>query len=386
MANSLTINVTDVFLANKNSDKYITLNRGGTRSSKTYSLCQLAFNWLISDLDEEYWSICRSTLPALKATAYRDFISIMNQTPYGSVIQHNRTELTFTYKGKHVEFFSLDDEQKIRSRKRDRLHICESNEIDYDMFIQLMIRTSKAIYLDINPSDSGDDNWIKNEIEDKRLHDKKDVKLIVSTYKDNQYLSKQEIENIEYLAKIDPELWKVFGLGEWGAVRGLVFPDVEVIENIPESVELYYIGLDFGFTDPCTAVLVGVDHDNLYLSELFYESGLTIDEVYAKLDRFSELIVADAANPGDIEWLKRKGLNIQPAWKGKGSIYSGVMQMKAKKIFITSKSVNLQREMRNYKWDNDKADQPIDAFNHAIDAARYVVQTKLDRKKARVIL
>jgi len=378
MATQIEQKFTRIYLETLESDKYITVNRGGTRSSKTYSICQLAFNWLINPTWKgTVWSICRATLPALKATALRDFREIVINAGMDPFIKQNRSELTFEFHGKIVEFFSLDDAQKIRSRKRDFLHLPESNEIDFEMFIQLMVRTKEKIILDLNPSISGDANWIKDEIETRKFID--DVDVIVSNYKDNPFLTANEVRNIEALRNADEQSWRIFGLGEWGKIEGLIY-DWEVIpdEDFPErgSETGEYIGLDFGFTtDPTAAVYVCRVNDTLYVKELIYERKLLNSDISTILGDEDLLIVADSAEPKSIAEMQVHGLEVVPAVKGPDSVRQGIQRVKQFRVLVSESSLNIRKEMNNYKWNSNKANVPVDNMNHAMDAIRYVVQT-----------
>ena len=369
----LEIRTTPTFSKNLRSKAKIVLNRGGTRSGKTYALCQLAATWLLDGRNAPgVWSIVRSTLPALKATAYRDFIEIIEATKWP--VQWSHTNFTFSWDGRMVEFFALDDPQKIRSRKRDFLHLCEANEIDYESFIQLVIRTKRKVFLDFNPDDPN--GWIPVEIEGKRMAEKGDVELIKSTYMDNPFLSKAEREEIEYLKRVDPELWAVFGTGEYGAITGTVYPQPLVIDHFPKDLEIIYIGIDWGYSlDPTAMVMVGRNGDNLYVDELLYERGLVNSEIIERVPK-GFLCVADSAEPKSIEDFRRAGVRIIPSVKGPDSIRAGVTRVREFQINVTRRSTNLLKEFRSYKW---KDNEPIDYMNHGLDALRYVVQTKMKR-------
>ena len=367
---------TRIFKENNLSTKKINLNRGGTRSSKTYSLVQLAVVWLMSAKggDSEVWSITRKTLPALKATAYRDFKEIMNTMGMFTFVHSNLTELMFTFNNRTIEFFALDEEQKVRSRKRDHCHVCEANEINYDTFTQLAIRTKGKMFLDWNPDDPH--SWLREELEIKRLHTKKDVNVIISTYKDNPHLTKDEVSEIEYLKEIDPEMWAVFGTGEYGSLTDVIFKEYKVKEY-PEYCEYNYLGIDFGFSkDPAAVVVVGRNGSNLYIKELVYQTHLTNQQLASKIKETPYkglLAIADSAEPKSIVELQGQSLNVAGAVKGPDSIRSGIMKMREFTIHIDPGSINVLKEFRAYKWNDKKAGVPIDTWNHSIDAIRYVV-------------
>lgn len=353
----------------------VVVARGGTRSSKTMSICLVALEWLLSSDEEGYWSVCRKTLPALKASALRDFLFLVNAMGVAHLLDYNKTELTFTFANRTVEFFSLDMEQKIRSRKRTHLHLVEANEIDFETFTQLIIRTFGKVYLDFNPDDIN--VWINDKIEQERASLKGDVCVIVSTYLDNNFLSAAEISEIEYLRNVDPELWSIFGLGEYGLITGLIYKKYTLVDEVPEDVEKF-IGLDWGFTkDPTAALYVAKQNNRLYLDEIIYQRGIINSEIGAVLKPLRKPVVADSAEPKSIEDLSRQGVSVVPSLKGPDSVRNGIDAMKEFDLCVTKKSINLIKELTHYKLDSQGV--PVDAYNHLLDAARYVVQTKFKR-------
>lgn len=334
-----------------------------------------ALVWLIDDRPGTMWSICRKTLPSLKATAYRDILFLIDLLPeeLKYKIHHNRTELSFSFGKKTIEFFSVDNQQKVRSRKRDYLHLVEANEIDYEDWHQMILRTKIQAFIDFNPDD--DQVWIKTEIEETRALMKKDVDVIVSTYLDNPFLTKEEIAEIEYLKLTDPEMWRIFGEGQYGKLTGIIFPDITIIDEIPDHLDSIG-GLDFGFTfHPSADVNVYKEGQRLFMDEVLYQRGLTNADLASMLSPLI-LQVADSAEPKSIEELNRSGLQVIPAVKGPDSIRNGISRMKEFELCVTARSINLLKEFRNYRWDPNRPNTPIDRMNHAIDAVRYVVQTK----------
>jgi len=352
--------------------KKIVVCRGGTRSSKTMSLCLKALTWLCDSDADGYWSICRKTGPALKATALRDFEWLIQATDRR--VHYNRSDKTFSRGNRVVEFFSLDDEQKIRSRKRRYLHLVEANEVSFKTFTQLAIRTNGQIYIDFNPDDV--DSWMNQEIEIKRAQLKGDVDVIVSTYLDNPFLTEEEISEIEYLKDVDPELWAIFGEGKYGKMTGVIFKNYTLIDEMPEHLDTI-IGLDWGFSkDPTAGVIVARENKRLYLDEMFYKRGIINAEISTLLPK-NITIVADSAEPKSIEDLKRRGHRIIPSLKGPDSVRNGIDNMLEYEIFVTKRSVNLIKELNHYKRDEDG--DIVSAFDHLIDGVRYVVQTKYRR-------
>jgi phage terminase large subunit len=362
-----------------NSDKRIIIEQGGTRSGKTYNILM----WIIFDYcaknKGKIITICRKTYPALRATAMRDFFEILKENELYDESLHNKSSSEFKFKGNTIEFISLDKPTKIRGRKRDLLYINEANEITFEDWQQLIFRTTGRIIIDYNPSDEF--HFIYDKIKPRE-----DVDFFVTTYKNNPFLSEDIIKEIERLKEIDPNYWKVYGLGEVGASQSIIFR-VNDCADIPETATFLSYGMDFGFTnDPTTLVEIWKQGDDLFLKELLFKTGLTnrdIDSHLRLLGVERKEIFADSAEPKSIEELYRMGWNIKPATKGQGSINIGIDMMKRYKIHITRDSLNMLKEFKNYKWAEDKngvvLNTPVDMFNHTIDAVRYGLYDKLAR-------
>lgn len=379
--------VTPVFTSNRTTDKKIVVNRGGTRSSKTYSIAQLCALWLMTGecgkgnyIMKGTWTTVRKYRTNLDTTVIKDFEEILHNNGFYSQVTHNKTRKTYKFDSRLVEFIGADDEQKLRGAKRNILYCNEANELEYKKeFFQLLMRTEDKIFIDFNPDD--ENIWINTELEQKRYFDKGDVEIIVSTYKDNTFLPQSLVEEIEYLQQTDPSFWKIYGLGEYGQITGLVYENVEVVPKIPSNAKIVATGLDFGFTNDPTAIVQVYKHDQtLYFKELVYSSGLTNNDIAKELKRLGytmqDEIICDSAEPKSIEELYRQRLNAKPTKKGKDSINNGIDILKRYKLKVTEDSINLRKEFRAYKWATDKTGnstgKPLDKFNHAMDAIRYV--------------
>ena len=369
------IKTTNVFHKAYRSDTRVTCLQGGTRSSKTYSLCQL---FIVKALNEtgKIFTICRKTLPALKGTAYRDIINLLKELGLYSEEFHNKSELSYNLNGNLIEFISVDQPQKIRGRKRNYLWLNEANEFSYEDWTQLALRTTEKIYLDYNPSDPY--SWIYEKV---IVRD--DCTFIKSTYLANPFLDEETIAEIERLKDIDPDYWRVYGLGEIGTIQTMIFRNFDLVDDMQGRLIGY--GLDFGFTNSPTALVeVRIQDDNLYVKELLYEKRLTNTDLANKLkefgiDRQTE-IVGDSAEPKSIEEIYRQGFNIKPAKKGAG-IHLGIDIMRRYKLHITKDSLNAIKEFRGYKWATDKngdvLNAPVKVNDHLIDATRYLCLNKL---------
>ena len=375
----MNIKGTIVLRKNLNADTRIVVNQGGTRSSKTYSLAQLIILKALQERGKVY-TICRKTLPALKGTAYRDVMSILEENNLYNPDNHNKSELTYKLNGNDIEFISVDMPQKIRGRKRHVLWLNEANEFSFEDWVQLSLRTTENIYLDFNPSDPY--SWIYDKV-----MNREDCTFIKSTYLDNPFLPDETIKEIERLKELDSNYWKIYGLGDMAQPTETIFRQFEIANNIPLESNLIAIGMDFGYSNDPTAIAeVYKLNDNLYINELIYSKGLTNQDIAEKLRELNITrqteIIADSAEPKSIEELHRLGYNIKGAKKGADSINMGIDVLRRFKINITKNSTNAINEFKHYKWLTDKNGHIVNkpATNqkdHLLDAIRYVALNKL---------
>ena len=362
-----------------NSTKRITIEQGGSRSGKTYNILM----WLIfaySDRNNgKTITICRKTFPALRASSMRDFFDILKKYDLYKEANHNKSNSEYLLNNNLFEFISLDQPQKVRGRKRDMLYINEANELYFEDWQQLILRTTDKAILDYNPSDEF--HFIYEKIKPRD-----DAEFFITTYKDNPFLDIETVNEIERLKDLDDNYWKIYGLGQVGSSQALIFR-INECNSIPPEAKFLSYGMDFGFTnDPTTLVAIYQQGDNIYLKELLYQTGLTNRDIDEKLKFHSverKEIFADSAEPKSIEELYRMGWNVKPATKGQGSVNIGIDMMKRYELYVTKDSVNMIKEFRNYKWQEDKngnvLNTPVDMFNHTIDAIRYGLYDKLAR-------
>jgi phage terminase large subunit len=373
------IQTNKVFEHLDNSTKRIIIEQGGTRSGKTYNILMwLIFGYALKNKGKTI-TICRKTYPSLRASSMRDFFDILRHYDMYEEADHNKSNSEYKLEGNLFEFISLDQPQKVRGRKRDVLYINEANELYFEDWQQLIFRTTEKAILDYNPSDEF--HFIYDKIKPRD-----DADFYITTYKDNLFLSKEIIAEIERLKNIDENYWKIYGQGQIGSSQALIFR-INECNSIPPEAKFLSYGMDFGFTnDPTTLVAIYQQGDNIYLKELLYQTGLTNRDIDEKL-KFNEIerkeVFADSAEPKSIEELYRMGWNIKPATKGQGSVNIGIDMMKRYKLHVTKDSVNMIKEFRNYKWQEDKngniLNVPVDMFNHTIDAIRYGLYDKLAR-------
>lgn len=369
-----------VFIESNIKAKRVIALQGGTRSGKTYS----ALQWIIRTCHRYQGmtiSIVRKTLPALKSSAMRDFIEILQGLGWYNENDHNRTENTYLLNKNLIEFFSVDNADKIRGRKRDILFCNEANELDIEDWRQLLLRTSGKVIIDYNPSDF--EHWIYDQV-----LTREDCALLVTTYKDNPHLPESLKKEIENLKDADPEYWKIFGLGQRGQLVGLVFNNWNQTDSVPNGFKFVGYGLDWGFSNDPTALVAAYRNGmDLILKEELYERGLTNQDIGDKLrqlgiDKFKE-IIADSAEPKSIEEVWRMGFNIKPTAKGKDSILNSIDVLRRYRIGLIGP--NLVREFKTYKWVTDKnghqLNEPVDFNNHLIDASRYLALMNLNENR-----
>ena len=363
----------------KNCDTRIQIHQGGTRSGKTYSICQALIGWCVENKNAGWViTIIRKTMPSLKASVMRDFFQILENEGWYSPANHNKSSSQYNLFGNMIEFVSIDQPARIRGRKRHIAFLNECNELTFEDFTQTILRTSEIMIMDFNPSDVF--SWIYDKV-----MTRKDASFFKSTYLDNPFLDENTIKEIEYLKLTDANYWRIYGLGERGLNIAAIFPHFNQVDEIPERAKFVSFGLDWGFTNDATALIsVYKDGLDLYVQEHLYETGLTNNDLSRKmrdLEIERKEIIADSAEPKSITELSRQGFLIKGAKKGPDSIRLGIDVMKRHRIYITNESINLIKEMQSYKWKTDRngnqINEPESGNDHAIDALRYVCLNKL---------
>lgn len=363
--------------------------QGGSSSGKTYAILAILIDICTREPGKSI-SVVSESMPHLRRGAIRDFLNIMKSSHRYYDDHFNKTSLTYNFaNGSYMEFFSADNPDKLKGARRDILYINECNHVSYEAYQQLSIRTHGDIYLDYNPDRQF---WAITDVMTER-----DATRIILKYTDNEALSPSVIEqfNINREKAKTSEYWanwcKVYIDGEVGSLEGVVFDNWSLIDYIPDEAELMGIGLDFGFTnDPSAAIAVWRANGEYYLDELFYQTGMLNSFINSMLLECniskSVEIWADNSDQKSIKELKNYGWRIAAVTKGPDSIIWGIGVMQAQTLKVTRRSKNLIDELQNYQWVKDssglKTNKPIDTWNHAIDAARYLFMMKVGKKNA----
>jgi len=350
---------------------------GGTAASKTISILLYLIDKAQST-EHKRISVVSESFPHLKRGAMRDFLDIMESHHYFKPDRWNKTDCIYTYETRSIiEFFSADQTAKVRGPRRDILFINECNNVPYETFDQLEIRTNEEIWLDYNPTN---EFWIYTEVKDKR-----DIDFITLTYKDNEALNPNIIESIES-HKDNKNWWKVYGLGQLGELEGKIYKDWLIINEIPHEARLERYGLDFGYsTDPTAIIEIYYYNGGYIFNEITYQKGLTNKQIADILNNLPKvLVMADSAEPKSIDEINSYGVHILPAQKGQGSVNQGIQYVQNQRISMTKRSLNLIKEYRNYLWKTDKDGKilniPDIGFNHTMDAVRYGMESLKPKK------
>lgn len=369
----LTIKHTPVF--EKNFDTYqddsirFIINQGGSRSSKTWSIIQLVIVIALQK-PRTIISIIRKSGPTLRATAMKDFFDVLKELNLYEQFRHHKTSNYYEfYNGSIVEFFSADDQQKLRGRRRDVLWANEANELTFEEFNQLNMRTTDKLFFDFNPSDN--DHWLYE------LIDRDNSRLIKSTYLDNPFLSKPQMDEIAHLISVDENYYKIYALGEKPIPHTRIYTHFKKYNELPYDADDIVYGLDFGFNHPTALVKLSRLGEACYIEEIIYQSGLTsIDTVrlFGQLgvDK-NKYIYADTARPEIIEEMKRAGYMVKGANK---AVKEGIDYIKSKEIYLHENATNLWKEYKMYNWKTYKdtiIDEPVKLYDDGMDAIRYAL-------------
>jgi len=356
--------------------KRIRIVQGGTSASKTISILIYLIAYAQTDKQKTLTSIVSESIPHLKRGAIRDFKNIMQSHHYWKDANWSASDSIYTFEtGSQIEFFSTDSGDKLRGARRDRLFINEANNVAFDAFEQLEVRTKEFVIIDFNPTN---EFWALTDVLGKR----DDAELIILTYKDNEALSKEIIDAIEQRQN-RKGWWQVYGLGQLGEVEGKIYKDWAIIDEIPHEARLERRGLDYGYTNDPSAIVDIYRYNNGYiLDEVTYQKGLSnkqIADILLNQEMPQTMVVADSAEPKSNDELVSYGVNVLPANKGQGSVLQGIQYVQHQRISVTKRSVNIIREYRNYLWETDKngkiLNEPEHTFSHSMDAIRYAMES-----------
>lgn len=358
-----------------NLTKKIRVVQGGTSASKTISIIQLLIALCQTDKNPTLTSVVSESLPHLKKGVIRDFKSIMKNHGYWKDSLWHDTDKIYTFEtGSQLEFFGVEQSEKLRGGRRDRGFMNECNNLSLEAFDEFEVRTREFVFLDFNPTN---EFWLFTEV----LGQRDDVELIILTYKDNEACPPEIVNSIEQ--RKNREGWyKVYGLGILGEIEGRIYTGWNEIDSIPSEARLERYGIDFGYhPDPCAIVAVYYYNGGYILDEVAYQLEMSNREIANTLKNLPRaLSVADSAEPKSIAEIKLYGINIVPTNKGADSVRHGIRAVQDQRISVTKRSVNLIKEYRNYLWAVDKDGHilpgiPEGGNDHCLDATRYALNS-----------
>lgn len=348
--------------------------QGGSSAGKTIAILLV----LIDRLQREKGlvsSVVSETMPHLKRGAIRDFLNIMEAHGYYKDDAWNRSDFIYTFEtGSKLEFFSADSSDKVRGPRRNGdLFINECNNISFETYTQLAIRTLGAIYLDYNPVS---EFWVHEDIIAKQT----DHDFLIVTYRDNEGLPKVIVDEIES-RRGNKAFWQVYGEGQLGEAEGRIFTGWNVIDDIPHEARLERYGLDFGYTnDPSAIVALYYYNGGYILDEIAFQKGLSNKQLAdILLNQKKALVIADSAEPKSIDEIRSYGISVIPTTKGPGSVLQRIQIAQDQRISVTKRSTNIIKEYRNYLWMRDKDEriinEPDHLWSHSMDAFMYALQS-----------
>lgn len=316
----------------------------------------------------------------MRLTVIKDFVKVMRLM---GVYEDSRFIAGTLYRfpnGSFIKFIGLDKEDVGKGLRSDISFFNEVNKVNVESYRQIASRTKRVI-MDYNPDR---EFWVDTEI-----RTRPDCDFLQLTFEDNEMLPKEEREEIlnykrqgynedgsiknSYWANI----WRVYGLGEIGALEGVVFSNWTEIETLPKDARLVGFGLDFGYSnDPTALVAAYVYNGQRIYDQVIYQKGLLNSDIANIMKQHGitrgHTIYADSAEPKSIEELNRYGFNVKPVQKGSDSIRFGIGIMQQNEFQVTSRSTDFIKELNSYCWSDKKQNTPVDAMNHMVDAARYL--------------
>jgi phage terminase large subunit len=374
---------TRIFEKNRDAKALVVINVGGARSSKSYSLTQLIIYKLLTEHHKTI-GICRKTFPALRMTCMKDFFTLLKDYGIYDERKHNKTFNTYEYADNFVQFFGLDESEKIKSTGFSYIWMEEANEFTYEDYINLKLRLSNPttldcpnhLYLSFNPIDES--GWIP-----KRAVKESDVEVIHSTFLDNPFLSEEYKKSLLDLVNQDENFYRVYALGQWGKLEGLIYRNYQIIPNLPNMTGAKWCyGLDFGLVNPTAIVKVYLLEDKFYLEERFYERQKTnadIIEFFSHEEKGD--IYFDPTSKQMGEEISRAGFS---AWEGHRGVKESIDLAQRQTLYIPTSSVNLVKEIQGYSWRKDPngtdfLPEPVKFNDHLCDSFRYAIWGMTER-------
>lgn len=366
----------------------IVIHKGGTGSGKTYEIVMYLLLCYVIKNPDKVITIISESVPHLKIGVKRYIDGFLSETNLLTQVKKNETDKTYILPNRSViELISADRLTKAIGARRDLLYGNEINSLKKDIWDELS-RRSKHIIADFNPTAKF---WLEDWLQ---YHD--NYTIIKSNYLDNRELPEHEVRRIEKRIKMDANFKRIHIDCEYGVSEGLVFENWHQTDTMPERYDNEWYGLDFGFTNSYTSLVQIRQHENkLFVKELFYVRNKLNSEIIQLISQSGlkerhDTIYADSAEPKTIEEIYRAGYNIKPANEAKKNVNDRIDKLKTYDLYVTKDSLNLIRELRSYRWEQDKnghpTNKPIKVDDHAIDSLGYGIEELLRNRDEIFIL
>ena len=385
----------------------------GSRASKKSKTTALWIIYNMMKYKNANTLVVRKVFRTLKDSCYSDLRWAINRFQVQDYWELKESPLEMTYKptGQKILFRGFDDPLKITSISVSVGSLCwcwveEAYELTDETAFNMLDESIrgiveeplfKQIILTFNPWNER--HWLKSRFFDRVAPN---ILALTTNYLCNEWLDEADKKLFEDMKKNNPRRYQVAGLGNWGIVDGLVYENWQEFEfdwreilNKRQKAKAVF-GLDFGYTNDPAAFFCGIldqEQKEIYVFDEIYQKGMQNTAIYSNIEKLGfkkEIIVADSAEPKSIDHLKGLGLyRIKASKKGKDSINAGIQFIQDFKIFIHPRCVNFLTEISNYAWDKDKfgkaVNNPIDDFNHLMDAMRYALEDYMRNNSVRTI-
>lgn len=379
------------------TDRFLVLYGGAGSGKSIFASQKLLYDGI---RNKEKILVVRAVARTLRHSVFTEIVERIKEWGLLPVSKINRSDMTIELSnGTMFIFNGLDDVEKLKSISGiTKIWIEEANQTKQSDLQQLNIRlrgktkkeVHKQIIITFNPV--SDQHWLKKYFFDKP---KQGVTVIHTTYLDNRFIDEEYHAQMQALKDIDENYYNIYALGHWGSIGDMVYTNyvVEKVSQNEKDYDFVFNGLDFGFNDPNAFVRIGFKDQEIYILQEFVKNKITNSELIEYIDKLfpakknGEYVVADSANPDKIMEFRRAGYKIKGATKGKESIKSGIDYIKRMKIHIDESCTHFYREIVSYQYKQDKdgnvLEEPVDAFNHLMDAFRYALYDYLLQIKKR---
>lgn len=380
---------------------------GGSSSGKSVFLAQRDVLDVLAG--GRNFLVCRQVGRTLRGSVVQEINKVITRWGLSALFDINKTDGTVTCKnGYQIVFAGLDDVEKLKSLTPAKgvftdVRVEEATEVDRDSIKQLLKRqrggdetTPKRLVMSFNPILKS--HWLYTEYfsklgwaDDQREYRGDDLTILKTTYKDNRFLTADDVRDLE--SERDSYYYNVYTLGNWGILGHVIFTNwrVEDLAGMADQWTNRRNGLDFGYSsDPAALSVSHYDktRKTIYIFDELYETGLTNDVLAERIkDRIgSDLVTCDSAEPKSIAELRNAGVNVRGAKKGKDSVNFGIQWLQQQTVIVDKRCVNTQAEWSTYHWREDAGgnalDMPVDKNNHLIDGTRYAYENDMTARRS----